>query len=432
MPVRQRARTLFIALFAAAIASLGLAAGADATPITPPTGGESFDIHPGDSFQVGYDFTIPGNSSPVTVQFTALKATVNFSCPGGSTGSFVIPMPDYTVTVSDGNWYPSGDQQDPSVWQGSITAPDGCGNGQTMHQNGIAVFTGNVFSSPAGVQLHYRFHDRDGNASGSWSSTDSVTTTGIMQTIQGEIYKCVNGAPTTTLVSGRTVAVPSLNLSSANPLQPTQVPAGTYTMTADAPAGKQFVACGQSGVTISSPTHASQSVTVPSGGAGDGKFYVAGVPTGYVEICKSSANGVTGTFAFTVAGQTVNVPAGACSSALSVPAGTQVIHEVFRDGFTMVGATASPSNRLQNVDLTQRNVTVTVVPGDVSTQTLVTVTNKPTGGSGSIKICEIAGSGTAEGTDFSFSNSADGQVVQVPAGPKPGGYCVPLDGTFPV
>ena len=202
----------------AAVVTVGLAGPAAATSLTPPGGGESFNIHPGDSFRVGYDFTIPGNNQPVTVKFANLKAVVNFTCATGASGSFTIPMPNYVATVSDSQWYPSGDQHSSLVYQGSVTAPNGCGNGQAMHQNHIAVFTGDVTSSPSGVNLHYRFHDVDNNASGSWSSTESVTTSPITQTIQSEIYKCVNGAPSTTLVSGGTITVPSAGLSSGNPL----------------------------------------------------------------------------------------------------------------------------------------------------------------------------------------------------------------------
>jgi uncharacterized repeat protein (TIGR01451 family) len=168
-------RALTVAVGAVGLA-LTVAGPASATPITSPGGGESFNIHPGDSFKVGYDFTIPGNNESVTVTWTNPKAVVNFTCPGGSSGSFTIPMPDYTVTVSDSQWYPSGDQHSSLVYQGSVTAPDGCGNGTVMHQNKIAVFTADVTSTPPGVKLNYRFHDADNNASGSWSSTNSVVT----------------------------------------------------------------------------------------------------------------------------------------------------------------------------------------------------------------------------------------------------------------
>jgi len=266
-------RTLAIAVAVGTVV-LAAASPAGATSITPPGGGESFNIHPGDSFRVGYDFTIPGNNRSVTVRWSHPKAVVNFTCSNGGSGSFTIAMPSATITAFDSQWYPSGDQHSPLVYQGSVTAPDGCGNGGQMHQNHIATFSADVSSNPSGVSLHYRFHDVDNNASGSWSSTESVVTSPIKQTIQGEIFACVNGATTTTLVPGGSLTVPAAGLSSANPLPKTNVPAATYTMFAHAPTGTAFVPCGRSGVTITSPTSAHQSVVVPVGGAGDGKFYV--------------------------------------------------------------------------------------------------------------------------------------------------------------
>jgi hypothetical protein len=95
------------------------------------------------------------------------------------------------------------------------------------------------------------------------------------QTIRSEIFFCTNGAPSTTLVSGGSLAVPAAGLSSANPLAPSRVAAGRYTVNATAPVGQRFVACGQSGVTIGGGGGtANQNVTVPPGGVGDGKFYV--------------------------------------------------------------------------------------------------------------------------------------------------------------
>ncbi len=246
----------------------------------------------------------------------------------------------------------------------------------------------------------------------------------VTQKIQAEIYQCVNGAPSTTLASGGSITVPSAGLSSGNPLAPTAVAAGTYTVNATAPSGQQFVACGQSGVTIATSSTAHQSVTVPAGGTGNGRFYVsATAPTyGYLEICKSSANGVTsGSFTFAVAGTTVTVPAGACSSAIKVTAGTHVVHENYRAGYGFVSASTSPSTRLVSVDASSADVSVRVVTGDVSTQTILTVVNKHT--LGTLKICQVAGSGVAVGTQFNFTNSVNSTTTQVPAGSAPGGYC---------
>ena len=250
------------------------------------------------------------------------------------------------------------------------------------------------------------------------------------QTIQAEIFKCVNGAPTQQLAAGGTLAVPAAGLSSANPLSATAVAAGSYAVKATVSAGQKLVACGQGGVTIgANGTSASQSVTVPAGGTGDGKFYVAQSPsTGFVEICQSAANGVTGTFQFTLNGATHSVPAGACSPAIEVPCGTQVVHQNPIPGYPLVNASTQPANRLLAVDLAGRNATVAVVCGGIASQTVVTFVNKPV--TGSVKVCQIAGPGVAVGTMFTFRNSANTQSVQVPAGPEPGGFCAPFGAAF--
>ena len=92
------------------------------------------------------------------------------------------------------------------------------------------------------------------------------------QTIAGGIYDCVNGATTTVVRPNGTLAVAGTALTGGSTLAPTNVPAGTYTMNATAPAGYQLVACGQAG----SPS--SKSVVVPPGGAGVGSFYVTPIP----------------------------------------------------------------------------------------------------------------------------------------------------------
>ncbi|MHB8437937.1 MAG: hypothetical protein ACYDD4_02085 [Acidimicrobiales bacterium] len=100
----------------------------------------------------------------------------------------------------------------------------------------------------------------------------------LTQVISGHIYQCSNGTTTTTEVSGGTLAAngPSTVPSTVNPMTPTAVSAGTFTMDATAPSGWEFTTCGAgNSVTIASPpTGASEPVTVPSGGSGVGVFYV--------------------------------------------------------------------------------------------------------------------------------------------------------------
>jgi hypothetical protein len=123
--------------------------------------------------------------------------------------------------------------------------------------------------------------------SSTWSDSYSTTDVGTYdlsqlhcaapnQTIAGHIYLCNNANPTTTEQTGGTVAATGATPVSAtpNPLAPTEVGAGTYTMTATPPPGYQLVTCGGSSTPSASGSTATESVTVPSGGAGVGIFYV--------------------------------------------------------------------------------------------------------------------------------------------------------------
>ena len=96
---------------------------------------------------------------------------------------------------------------------------------------------------------------------------------------RGHIYLCNNANPTTTEQSGGTLGASGATPVSAtpNPLAPTEVGAGAYTMTATAPPGYQLVVCGGSSTPSASGSTATESVTVPSGGAGVGIFYVTPV-----------------------------------------------------------------------------------------------------------------------------------------------------------
>jgi hypothetical protein len=145
--------------------------------------------------------------------------------------------------------------------------------------------------------------------------------------------------------------------------------------------------------------------------------------TGYLEVCKKGAtSAVTGSFDFVVEGTTYTVPVGACSPAIQVTAGNVTIKEVKRTGFALASVTTMPSARLVSVNLSTQTAVVKVPAGGVSTETIATFTNKAVTGTGTLKICEAAGSGVAVGTSFTFD--VGGKTVTVPAGPAPGGYCV--------
>jgi hypothetical protein len=87
-------------------------------------------LAPGTTMLAGYDFTVPGNKS--SLFFTVSNAQVVFSlkCVSGATPSpstLTVTMPTQTYNVTNDQWYPSGDQHNPLVYQGSATVPYACG-----------------------------------------------------------------------------------------------------------------------------------------------------------------------------------------------------------------------------------------------------------------------------------------------------------------
>ncbi|HUY63955.1 MAG TPA: hypothetical protein VMV14_05505 [Acidimicrobiales bacterium] len=161
-----------------------------------------------------------------------------------------------------------------------------------------------------------------------------------VQTLAGHIYNCTGGTPTTSEVGGGTLnATGPQSLSGTNPLGPSHVASGAYSMTATAPSGYQMVACGGS-ATVNSASSATESVNVPSGGAGTGIFYVSAVPAatqtlaGAIYDCTGgaptntlipggtlSATGPVGLAAAANPLATTQVPSGTYTMTASAPAG---------------------------------------------------------------------------------------------------------------
>lgn len=103
-------------------------------------------VSPGTTLKVGYDFTVPGNhaSFPLTVGMPQVVFAVH--CVSGATPSastFTVSMPTQTYSVTNDQWYPSGDQSSPLVYQGSIAVPNLCGGGELRLDQG-GTFTARV------------------------------------------------------------------------------------------------------------------------------------------------------------------------------------------------------------------------------------------------------------------------------------------------
>jgi Putative Ig domain len=161
------------------------------------------------------------------------------------------------------------------------------------------------------------------------------------------------------------------------------------------------------------------------------------VPHGVLEVCKDAAPGtsVTGVFQFTVSGSVfsgvsnaLSVAAGTCSGPVLVQAGAVTVTELPTAGFQLVDVQTDPLDRLVNTNIPGSSAVVTVLAGDVSTETVVSFTNSPA--TAQLKICKIGGTGVIAGQYFNIS--ANGVTYPVPAGPaSQGGSCI-LAGTFPV
>lgn len=105
-------------------------------------------VAPGSTLKVGYDLTVPGLSSPVTINVTNPKVVFsNVHCASGATptqSSFTVTMPDAIYHLTTTDWYPSGDQHSPLVYEGSILVPNLCPGG-TDHR--VRLDKGGTFSA---------------------------------------------------------------------------------------------------------------------------------------------------------------------------------------------------------------------------------------------------------------------------------------------
>lgn len=117
------------------------------------------------------------------------------------------------------------------------------------------------------------------------------------------------------------------------------------------------------------------------------------VPTGRFQICKEADGpGVDGLFTFRFNSKSKIVPVGACSLLSSVAEGTLTITEEARAGFVVSDIYTIPANRLVSKNINNRTVTVTILPGNASTQTVIVFVNRAV---------------TTEAIEDSFSNSIE-------------------------
>jgi Bacterial Ig-like domain (group 3) len=104
-------------------------------------------VTPGATLKAGYDFTLPGNKNSLTIGVAAAQVTFAVSCVSGaapSASTMTVAMPAQAYQVTSDQWYPSGNQSSPLVYQGSVTVPDLCSGGT------LSLAHGGTFSATLG------------------------------------------------------------------------------------------------------------------------------------------------------------------------------------------------------------------------------------------------------------------------------------------
>ena len=242
----------------------------------------------------GYQLVVCGGSS--TPGASGSTATESVTVPSGGAGVGIFYVAPLSQTIAGhiylcNNGNPTTTEESGGTLGASGPTPvSATPNPLAPTEVGAGVYTMTA-TAPSGYQLVVCGGSSTPGASGS-TATESVTVPSggagvgifyvapLSQTIAGHIYLCNNGNPTTTEESGGTLGAsgPTPVSATPNPLAPTEVGAGVYTMTATAPSGYQLVVCGGSSTPGASGSTATKSVTVPSGGAGVGIFYVVATP----------------------------------------------------------------------------------------------------------------------------------------------------------
>jgi hypothetical protein len=92
-------------------------------------------LNPGTALKAGYDFMLPNNKSPFTVEFSEGKVVLPVRCVSGkppSQPTLTVTLANQTYPVVNANWVPSAEQTSPLTYQGEVAIPNLCAGGQVQ------------------------------------------------------------------------------------------------------------------------------------------------------------------------------------------------------------------------------------------------------------------------------------------------------------
>jgi hypothetical protein len=255
---------------------------------------------------------------------------------------------------------------DPQIcYQATVTACGPVSNQATMAGSIVGPAGPVPVKATAGVNL--------GNATG------PMCDPGILKVCKVAGTGITVGTPFTFTAGSSTIAVPAGPPPGGTCMIGPLLPVGlSVTVTETIPPGDTVssITVAPAKQLLGAPNLAGGSVNV-SIGSGVTVVTFTDKRTGFLEICKRG--NVTGNFSFSVnpggLGPVV-VPAGACSPPIEVVAGTVQIDELLRAGTGMAGCATFPPGRQGPCNPGGQTSTVTVVPGDVSAETIAFITNR--------------------------------------------------------
>jgi Concanavalin A-like lectin/glucanases superfamily len=103
-------------------------------------------VSPGTTLKTGYDLTVPGNNASFWITNTDTRVVFAVRCVSGASpaaSTITVSMSPQAYSVTNSQWYPSGDQSNSLVYQGSIAVPDLCAGGQ-LRLNLGGTFTSSI------------------------------------------------------------------------------------------------------------------------------------------------------------------------------------------------------------------------------------------------------------------------------------------------
>lgn len=120
-----------------------------------PAGTGELVVHPGETLNVGYAFSLPGKHAAATVTFSQARVVVQAECLGRSHGHHHRRVAPIAVNIADASysaaqnsaaWLPAASAKDATTFQGSTMIPDLC-QGGPMEIGDRATFTATVGSN---------------------------------------------------------------------------------------------------------------------------------------------------------------------------------------------------------------------------------------------------------------------------------------------